>query len=223
MACTLRALWLYESHTGTPVCDVEDPESFRVFLWALLQTDQPSIEQGQVNGLVVSFASYFAAIRDAAEICRTSTPPEGLPNDPSSPGGQIVPLQKATETDWYNLWSWGRVHCRMTEEEFWSLTPRMFAALCDRYDEDYEGFAALEAQFYNAHRGENQAPLKGEIFMRGRRGDVARRRMIWERGEALRQRFVNAEEVVPGKRVATPPAILQQIEALKAQGKIFVH
>ena len=88
------------------------------------------------------------------------------------------------------LWAVARYDLRLTEEEFWRLTPRQFFALQDRWLNEVEirdYHAALVATILaNIHRPKTKKPFKITDLMPDRRGrKAAEPKQTWQQQLAL--------------------------------------
>jgi hypothetical protein len=131
-------------------------------------------DAGQVNGL--------AGLLALAEACLDGTPGFTLAEladeiDPIEIGAAVrecldlgsLPAAAGVgrpktqrKPDWMLLWSHAQHELRLTADEFWSLTPRQFAALNDRHAEAYrralEGAAMITATLLNINRDPQKHP-----------------------------------------------------------------
>ena len=76
-------------------------------------------------------------------------------------------------TDWLTAWAFGRYDLGLTEEEFWSLTPREFVALKERHEEaqEWEDYRAgvVACTIVNMLKAKSSKTYKPEDFMPTRR------------------------------------------------------
>lgn len=195
MACTLHALARFEWATGKSGPSHE-LSSIRTLLWALLDHDplNPISEYdiGQMD------SSEFSEATEAAfELLSSASPaPSSKPKDASS----------HDKTDWYGLWSLGRIDLSLSEEEFWALSPIQFDAMCKRleaqqYNQLY-GSAMICAKLHNVNRTKDEDPiLTAEMFMPGEIGDAARHQLARDQKEFLRDKIRLGVKMLGGKEV----------------------
>lgn len=169
-------------------------------LWALVENQD--IPEDEIFD-VIEPRELPGVLRDVEGLCLGSMP---LP--------EIGIAPRAPELrDWHALWSAGRLHFGLEESEFWKMTPLMFQALADRYEEQcdrqYEGSALVAAMLYNANRGEKDVALDPEYFMRGKRGVEARAKLEAAKAEGLRAKFADLKRMLPGRYVAPRPELVR--------------
>src|SRR5258708_21419088 len=99
--------------------------AFRVLLTGLLLAGDPTLTERTV-GAWLSLDDIGRISAAMAEAMRIGMPEER--GDPSQ-----------ANANWAELWAVGRVDLRLTDEQFWSLTPRQFLLLIERQRHDYDG------------------------------------------------------------------------------------
>lgn len=126
---SLDAMAWIEEHT--PANKQQQPWAlFRTLLTGLLLTGDPTLTTRRVGAWIQpgmdGMSELSAAIREALRLA--------LPDEPGKPAKE--------RTSWYPLWAVARHDLQITDEEFWSLTPRTLLLLLDRRHE------AMEYQLY---------------------------------------------------------------------------
>jgi len=86
-------------------------------LWAALLPQFSMIEVGRMIG-----TDEIKAASDAVSHCLRLCLPPPSPRK----------TKEQQEIDWWELWTIGRVDLRLSDAEFWALTPRQFFFLSDR-------------------------------------------------------------------------------------------
>lgn len=156
---TLKAWLLFERKTGRQMGDVGGgPEILRALLWALLQTEHPEMHVKDVGS---ASAFEFRELLQAAESCIRGEFPL-IEEEPQAGAPQRI--------DWHDLWSIGRYDLRLSDDEFWMLSPRQFHHLMLRFDaaNDRVWLAAgiTAAAFVNCHIDpEKGEPISPEQFI----------------------------------------------------------
>lgn len=117
--------------------------------WAMLLHEEPELDMETFSDRLdlADIAPLSHAVRQCLDLC-------------TAPGKKTA--GKATRADWARLWSFAEYDLRLSEDRFWSLTPRQFAALSDRFEEGYRrslhGAALVGTALANIHRDTKRYP-----------------------------------------------------------------
>lgn len=198
MVCTMGSLFDFEIRVGRPVYELVGgvrPAVIRTLIWSLLE-DRDRISVDQVGRM--SIAEAAAAIRAAGLLLQIASPAP----DPDPPDDDEQTEGEDEQIDWLSMWSAARADLGMSEQEFWSLSPAMYAALADRLTRRLYGHCITAAAITNCHIDPTKSqPATAMIFMPGRYGRREARRMKIAQGEALRAKMGLLRAVLPGVEV----------------------
>lgn len=124
---TLLSLRSFEAETGEPLGFVADLGSVRSLLYAMAVPFQRDITPREI-GRLFEPATLTAALPGITELIQaclpTSAPSRSQDGADAGQGGGL--------TNWLETWAIGRFDMRFGEDEFWLLTPAMYAAVVDR-------------------------------------------------------------------------------------------
>lgn len=121
----MLSLFCFETSTGEQMSVAGgDLRSLRAILRACLIPNHPDITEEQAGA---AFAAADLPLVFAEVSCLINSclpPPRSFLVDSGAAAGP--------STDWHRLWSMGRYDLRLSEEEFWGLTPLMWDTLVRR-------------------------------------------------------------------------------------------
>ena len=88
------------------------------------------------------------------------------------------------------MWAVGRYDLRLSEDEFWHLTPRQFMALKERHeaDQEWKNFRAgvIASTIANALRSKGSKTYKPEDFMPKKR----KQKQTWQEQKAVVENYM---------------------------------
>lgn len=127
LCLTMRGLLAYEQEIGAPLgASKGSPRVIRALLYAMTREYHSSITVEQA-GELWPLDELPMVMERLIRTIKNSLPVTDATKDP-----EPSPVSANTLSDWESLWAIGRVNLHLAEEEFWSLTPGMFYALCKR-------------------------------------------------------------------------------------------
>lgn len=196
LSCTLRAMFRFETRLGISMHEIgrHDPAKVgRALLWAMAYEQRESTEEmiGRIGA-----AEFLAAVDQAMLLLVSSCPPAQRRDTAES--------DDAGRTDWHALWAIGCFDLRLSDEQFWSLTPAMFYALCQRLDAQREhaeycaGIVAAAVTNSNIDPDKTE-PFEPALWMRGATGEEARRRRVAAQAANVSATLRHMAEVMPVK------------------------
>lgn len=165
----------------------------RTLLWSLLVTFQPRLSVRDVGALEPR--EYVAAVDAAVSLIEQP----GAAADAQKRRANAKPL------DWAETWALGRFDLGLSEDEFWHLSPGLFDALWQRFEQAHEryleGHAMTCAAVTNVHIDpEKSAPVSPDFFMPGKRGNAEHARIAAEQRAAVRSKLRDGMALLGGKR-----------------------
>lgn len=123
-----RALTLRLSMDGLAVfdetsqnADARSVRGFRALVWAMLLPFDLTLHE---VGSLIGGGDMQQASAAVAECLRLCMPPQSE--------AQIEPGERQP-TDWWRIWAFARNDLRLSDEQFWYLTPRQFCVLAERH------------------------------------------------------------------------------------------
>ncbi len=178
----LRAWLLFERRTGRQIGDVNGgAEIIRSLLWAFLQDQHSDIDEQWVGGCTTT---EFREILQVLELAIRG-------DFPDIPAGE--PSAEPRRLNWYELWAVGRYDLHLSEDEFWSLSPRQFHALTERHDARLEREYTLPSIIHNALGGEGSEPVTPRMFFKGEVEQPV------QKSESLMSKIREVASFLPGK------------------------
>jgi hypothetical protein len=197
LACTLRAIYLYERHAGRSMFEpIRDLDSALLLVWALLITDLPDLTVIDVGAMHPG--ELQEALAAAGRVMQESGPKR------KSEAAAIANTDEPKPLEWRRLWSIGRQHLRLSEDEFWNLTPWMLDELMQRFEEqrDEARFQSgmVCAAITNCHIDpEKTAPYTPDEFVPGLMGEAAALRRRAEENKGLKGKLKTFAKVMHAK------------------------
>lgn len=198
LSCTLRAVYRFEARLGLSphgaLSAGHDPTRVaRALLWAMTApSSEPVTEELVGQASPVEFA---AAVEQALILLAASC----APARPEARGEGKTPAA-VERTDWHALWAVGRYDLRLSEDEFWSLTPAMLDALMVRLEaeRDHAEYCAglVASQVYNVNLGEDGQPVDATAYMSEKWQKAGEERRARAQAEALRYKLRDAMEML---------------------------
>jgi hypothetical protein len=189
MRYTLRSMAAFEWRTGglAPEASIV---SLRAMVWSLLVPSFPDLDIRAVGAM--SEAQFAGAIEAAGVLIAANTP---SPRETAADTGTDKP------TDWYGLWSIGRVDLGLSEAEFWGLAPIQWDALSRRLEARSEemryGHALVCSELYNSQRTSEDDPVRDPaVWMPGAKGEAARKQVLVDQRQALRGKIQDAAKLM---------------------------
>lgn len=125
LSFTLLSLYCFETSTGEQMSvSGGDLRSLRAILRACLIPNHPDITEAQAGAAFAAadLPHVFAEI--SCLINSSLPPPRSFVADSGATAG--------ASTDWHRTWAMGRYDLRLSEEEFWGMTPLMWDTLVRR-------------------------------------------------------------------------------------------
>lgn len=202
LSCTLRAVYRFEvrlglSPHGALSAGHDATRVARALLWAMT-VDHPAPSSEPVTEESVGQASpveFAAAVEQAMLLLAASCAPAR-----SEPRAEVETAAAVERTDWHALWAVGRYDLRLSEEEFWSLTPAMLDALMSRLEaeRDHAEYCAglVASQVYNVNLGEGGEPTDATAYMSEKWQKAGAERRARAQAEALRYKLRDAMEML---------------------------
>ena len=121
----MLSLYCFEASTGEQLSvHGRDMRALRAILRACLIPNHPGLTEEQAGAAFAAadLPSVFAEI--ACLINSSLPPPRSILVDSGATAGHA--------TDWHRMWAMGRYDLRLSEQEFWGLTPLMWDVLVRR-------------------------------------------------------------------------------------------
>lgn len=125
-----------------------------LLLWAMLRHDQPGL-------CIETLSDRLDYYTEASRISEAVSECLGM-SVARDAGPSAHKKDKAEAADWPKIWSYARYELRLSDDEFWSLTPLQFSLLSDRHEErrvlDLHGSAIVASVVANANRDAKKQP-----------------------------------------------------------------